>query len=144
VWAGSRKGLGTWGYGRKTHGRGRVHGGERGRFGGTVPIGGAHRTESEQASERASALTSVARGSAREGMRTWMSLAPTSQPHRAVRGSEGRESDCETALTGRDRLSWARRRGRARGLDGTSLAGLGQIGFFLFPEISNGFSIYFL
>jgi hypothetical protein len=33
VWAGSRKGSGAWGYGRKMHGRGLVHDGEHGRFG---------------------------------------------------------------------------------------------------------------
>jgi hypothetical protein len=40
VRAGSRKGLGAWGRGRETHGRGRVLGGVR-----AVPTGEAHRTE---------------------------------------------------------------------------------------------------
>jgi hypothetical protein len=34
VRAGSRKGSGAWGRGRKSRGRGRVHDGERGRLGG--------------------------------------------------------------------------------------------------------------
>jgi hypothetical protein len=47
VCAGSRKGFGELGRGRETHGRGCVHGRERGQFGGTVPTGGAHGTEKE-------------------------------------------------------------------------------------------------
>jgi hypothetical protein len=96
VWAGSRKGSGAWGSGRKTRGHGRVHGGERGRFG----TGGTHGTERERASERASALMSGVHKSAREGMRARMSLGPTSRPHQAARGREGRESGRETTLTG--------------------------------------------
>jgi hypothetical protein len=42
VWAGSIKGSGAWVHGQKTRGRGRVHGGGHGRFGGTVLIGGTH------------------------------------------------------------------------------------------------------
>jgi hypothetical protein len=67
--------------------------------------GGAHGTERERASEWALALMSEAHGSTREGVRVRMSLAPTSQPHRAARGRERRESGRETVLTGRDRLS---------------------------------------
>jgi hypothetical protein len=44
VRAGSRKGSGAWGRDREMHGHGRVHDGERGRFGG-VPTGGAHGTK---------------------------------------------------------------------------------------------------
>jgi hypothetical protein len=44
VWAPER-GLCAWGRDRETRGRGRVHGRERGRFGGTVLTGGAHGTE---------------------------------------------------------------------------------------------------
>jgi hypothetical protein len=91
VWTGSRKGSGAWGCGQKTCGRGRVHGGERGRFRGVVPTGGAHRTERERAIEWASVLTSEARGSAREGMCARMSLAPTSRPHWAAREREREE-----------------------------------------------------
>jgi hypothetical protein len=49
---GVQKRLGAWGRGQKTRGRGRVHGRERGRFGGTVLTGGAHGTERD--SERTS------------------------------------------------------------------------------------------
>jgi hypothetical protein len=59
VWAGSRIGSGAWGHGRETRCRGCVHGRERGRFGGTVPTGGAHRIE-RAASERA--VSADARG----------------------------------------------------------------------------------
>jgi hypothetical protein len=82
---------------------------------------------------------SWARGSASEGVRTWMSMAPTSRPHQAARGREERESGREAALTGGDRLS--REGGRTR----PRWAKLGWFGTkWLFLGISNGFSIYFL
>jgi hypothetical protein len=77
-------------------------------------MGGAHETERKRASERASALTSGAHRSAREGVRARMSLAPTSRPHREARGRERRESGRETALTGGDRLSGKGGRASAR------------------------------
>jgi hypothetical protein len=60
---------------------------------GTVLTGEAHGTERERASEQSSALMNGTRGSAREGVRTRMSLALTSPPHRATRGRERRESE---------------------------------------------------
>jgi hypothetical protein len=100
----SRKGSGAWGHGRKSRGHGHVHVGDRGQFGGTVPTGGPHGLESERASKQASTLTSRAHGSAREGKRARMGLSPTSRPHQAARGREGRESGHEIALPGKDRL----------------------------------------
>jgi hypothetical protein len=88
VWAGSRKGSGAWGHGRETRCHGRVHGGERMRFGGTVPTGKAHGTE-RAASEWA--VSTDARGlrDRERGGRARGELAPTARSHRAARGREG-------------------------------------------------------
>jgi hypothetical protein len=69
-------------------GRGRVHGGERGRFGGDGSDRRGPRNK-ERASELAAELTSGARGTTREGTRAWRRLALTSRPLRAARGREG-------------------------------------------------------
>jgi hypothetical protein len=60
----------------------------RGGGGGQFRQGGAHGTERERASERASALTSEARRTERASARARREPAPTGQPHRAARGRE--------------------------------------------------------
>jgi hypothetical protein len=87
----------VWGHGQKLHGHGRIHVGGHGNSEGKGPTDGPHRPERERASERASAVTSETHGSAREGKRPQMGLAPTSRPHQATRGREGRESGRERA-----------------------------------------------
>jgi hypothetical protein len=54
VWAGSRKGSGVWERGRETSGRGRIHGGERGRLGGGGGDGSDRRGPRERECERTS------------------------------------------------------------------------------------------
>jgi hypothetical protein len=94
VWAGSRKGSGEWGHGRETCGRGHVHGGERGRFGGGRFRQAGPTEQRERASERAAELTSGACGTAREGARAW-------RGRNAERGARGHG----LASIGEDHLS---------------------------------------
>jgi translation initiation factor IF-2 len=151
VWAGSRKGSGVWERGRETSGRGRIHGGERGRLGGggggrfrlggptgvaggggagagpppPGPTGGAHGRES--ASEQASVLTSRARRTERASVRAQRELASIGRPHRAARGREGRERARDDA----DRRGPLVREGRThgRGMTGSRWACWARIGF---------------
>jgi hypothetical protein len=127
----SRKGSGMSRRGQKTRGRGRVHGGERRRFGGD---GSDRRHPSVSENERASALMSGAHGTERASTCARREPTPIGRPHRVARGGERGE---------RARVGWADRRGlpfrgsadararqRAR-LRWAELGWLGQIGFFL-------------
>jgi hypothetical protein len=138
VWAGFKKGSGAWGHGRKTRGRGRVHSGERERFGGNgsdrrdpwVREGASERT-GFCADERGSRISE--RGHACTDEFGTEKLTPP--------GSEREREKRERARDGTDRRGppvrggQARERGRSRGA--------GPKWLFPFPVISNCFSIYF-
>jgi hypothetical protein len=119
------KGVRGLGRGRRTRGRGRVHGGE---------IVGERLGTDDRWGRR---------GRERERVRA-REIASTARPHRAAR-ERGGVSTLGLVPTGGTRLldaGGARARVRARGLG--LLGCLGRNGLFLFPGISIAFSIYFL
>jgi hypothetical protein len=92
---GSRKGSGAWGRGRKSRGHGRVHGRERGRFGGEGSDIRATRVR-EGAGERTGFCTDdldpriSERGQARaDGFGANMSTPPVSEREREERAGTG-------------------------------------------------------
>jgi hypothetical protein len=94
--------------------RGRVHGGERRRFGGTVPTGGAHRIE-RAASERVVSADAQGPHDREIGGYARWELAPTARSHRVARGRGGARG----AWAGTDRWGPAvRGRALARGCGG--------------------------
>jgi hypothetical protein len=121
-WASRARGLGR---GRRTRGRGRVHGGEivGGRLGTRRQVGSVGQREGNQAWARTMAPIGWSHGAARE------------------RGREGARV-CADRRGPPIRLRDAQARARARGL---GLMGcLGPNWFSYFPRISMAFSIYFL
>jgi hypothetical protein len=132
------------GCGRKTCGHGRVHGGERVWFGGRF---WRVRPTEQRGSGRANSLlrwwTGPADQREKACARGWVwrwQVHPTVQRE----GERGERASAGWANRRGPHVRGGRTRGRARGLDGPSWAGWAELAFFLFPGISNGFSIYFL
>jgi hypothetical protein len=136
---GLHKRLGHVGRGRKMHGRGRIHGGGHGRFGGTVLTDGTHR--SARPSERTGGWADEQGPRGRErGTHARGELAPTARFHWIARGRE------ESARASADRRGppVRGRRAHVRGLDGPSWAVLAEMWVSIFLEFLMAFLFYIL
>jgi hypothetical protein len=138
---GVQKRLGSVGRGRETRGRGRVHGEERGRFGGERSdrwdplVSESGRVNRWSADERGPQDNEGKHMHAEE-------ISTDKSAPQAARGRGGRESGREKALTGGVRLSGrlARGHGRARGAGPTGLIGPNW-GFSIFLEFLIAFTV---